>query len=164
MDTNGIIYLITDRDNLNEAFKKVRRNKGAAGVDAKDIEATRQYLKENKEKITREIQTGQYTPQPVKRVEISKGNGDTRKLGIPTVTDRVIQQAVVQILTPIIDPSFSEYSYGFRPNKSAHQAITQAQSYMDEGYKFVVDMDLEKFFDRVQHDNIIKFFHYNIEN
>ncbi|WP_374965264.1 group II intron reverse transcriptase/maturase [Lysinibacillus sp. RS5] len=155
MDTNGLIYLITDRDNLNEAFKKVRRNKGAAGVDAKDIEATRQYLKENKEKITRQIQTGQYTPQPVKRVEIPKGNGDTRKLGIPTVTDRVIQQAVVQILTPIIDPIFSDYSYGFRPNKSAHQAITQAQSYMDEGYKFVVDMDLEKFFDRVQHDKLM---------
>lgn len=155
MDTNGLIYLITDRDNLNEAFKKVRRNKGAAGVDAKDIEATRQYLKENKEKITRQIQTGQYTPQPVKRVEIPKGDGDTRKLGIPTVTDRVIQQAVVQILTPIIDPIFSDYSYGFRPNKSAHQAITQAQSYMDEGYKFVVDMDLEKFFDRVQHDKLM---------
>ena len=146
MDSNGLIYLITDRDNLNEAFKKVRRNKGVAGVDAKDIEATRQYLKENKEKITCQIQTGQYTPQPVRRVEIPKGNGDTRKLGIPTVTDRVIQQAVVQILTPIIDPIFSDYSYGFRPNKSAHQAITQAQSYMDEGYKFVVDVDLEKFF------------------
>ncbi|WP_374964162.1 group II intron reverse transcriptase/maturase [Lysinibacillus sp. RS5] len=155
MDSNGLIYLITDRDNLNEAFKKVRRNKGAAGVDAKDIEATRQYLKENKEKIIRQIQTGQYTPQPVRRVEIPKGNGNTRKLGIPTVTDRVIQQAVVQILTPIIDPIFSDYSYGFRPNKSAHQAIAQAQSYMDEGYKFVVDMDLEKFFDRVQHDKLM---------
>lgn len=155
MDSNGLIYLITDRDNLNEAFKKVRRNKGAAGVDAKDIEATRQYLKENKEKITRQIQTGQYTPQSVRRVEIPKGNGDTRKLGIPTVTDRVIQQAVVQILTPIIDPIFSDYSYGFRPNKSAHQAIAQAQSYMDEGYRFVVDMDLEKFFDRVQHDKLM---------
>lgn len=155
MDSNGLIYLITDRHNLNEAFKMVRRNKGAAGVDAKDIEATRQYLKENKEKIIRQIQTGQYTPQPVRRVEIPKGNGDTRKLGIPTVTDRVIQQAVVQILTPIIDPVFSDYSYGFRPNKSAHQAIAQAQSYMDEGYKFVVDMDLEKFFDRVQHDKLM---------
>ncbi|MFJ8462282.1 group II intron reverse transcriptase/maturase [Lysinibacillus xylanilyticus] len=155
MESNGLIYLITDRDNLNEAFKKVRRNKGAAGVDAKDIEATRQYLKENKEKIIRQIQTGQYTPQPVRRVEIPKGNGNTRKLGIPTVTDRVIQQAVVQILTPIIDPIFSDYSYGFRPNKSAHQAIAQAQSYMDEGYKFVVDMDLEKFFDRVQHDKLM---------
>ena len=155
MDSNGLIYLITDRDNLNEAFKKVRRNKGAAGVDAKDIEATRQYLKENKEKIIRQIQTGQYTPQPVRRVEIPKGNGNTRKLGIPTVTDRVIQQAVVQILTPIIDPIFSDYSYGFRPNKSAHQAIAKAQSYMDEGYKFVVDMDLEKFFDRVQHDKLM---------
>jgi len=155
MDSNGLIYLITDRDNLNEAFKKVRRNKGAAGVDAKDIEATRQYLKENREKIIRQIQTGQYTPQPVRRVEIPKGNGNTRKLGIPTVTDRVIQQAVVQILTPIIDPIFSDCSYGFRPNKSAHQAIAKAQSYMDEGYKFVVDMDLEKFFDRVQHDKLM---------
>ncbi|KGR75463.1 DNA polymerase, partial [Ureibacillus massiliensis 4400831 = CIP 108448 = CCUG 49529] len=87
--------------------------------------------------------------------EIPKGNGSTRKLGIPTVTDRVIQQATVQILTPIIDPIFSEHSYGFRPNRSAHQAIEKAQSYIDEGYRYVVDMDLEKFFDRVQHDKLM---------
>lgn len=155
MESNGLIYLITNRDNLNEAFKRVKRNKGAAGVDVKDIEATRQYLKENSHQIIEQLQTGRYTPQPVRRVEIPKGNGSTRKLGIPTVTDRVIQQAIVQILTPIIDPIFSENSYGFRPNRSAHQAIEKAQSYMDEGYRYVVDMDLEKFFDRVQHDKLM---------
>jgi len=155
MESNGLIYLITNRDNLNEAFKKVKRNKGAAGVDAKDIEATRQFLKENSHQIIEQLRTGRYTPQPVRRVEIPKGNGSTRKLGIPTVTDRVIQQAIVQILTPIIDPIFSEHSYGFRPNRSAHQAIEKAQSYMDEGYRYVVDMDLEKFFDRVQHDKLM---------
>ena len=155
MESNGLIYLITNRDNLNEAFKRVKRNKGAAGVDAKDIEATRQYLKENSHQIIEQLRTGRYTPQPVRRVEIPKGNGSTRKLGIPTVTDRVIQQAIVQILTPIIDPIFSEHSYGFRPNRSAHQAIEKAQSYMDEGYLYVVDMDLEKFFDRVQHDKLM---------
>ncbi|KGR78406.1 group II intron reverse transcriptase/maturase [Ureibacillus manganicus] len=155
MKSNGLIYLVTNRDNLNEAFKRVRRNKGAAGVDEKDIEATRQHLKENSQQLIEQIQSGRYTPQPVRRVEIPKGNGETRKLGIPTVTDRVIQQALVQILTPIIDPIFSKHSYGFRPNKSAHQAIAQAQSYIDEGYQYVVDMDLEKFFDRVQHDKLM---------
>jgi RNA-directed DNA polymerase len=155
MESNGLIYLITDRENLEEAFKRVRRNKGAAGVDAKDIEATHLYLEENRYQIIEQLRTGRYRPQPVRRVEIPKGNGETRKLGIPTVTDRVIQQAVVQILTPIIDPIFSEYSYGFRPKRSAHQAIKQAQSYMDEGYQYVVDMDLEKFFDRVQHDKLM---------
>lgn len=155
MESNGLIYLITDRDNLNEAFKRVRRNKGVAGVDEKDIEATRQYLKENSEKVIYQIRTGQYMPQPVRRVEIPKGNGKKRKLGIPTVTDRVIQQAVVQILSPLFDTIFSPYSYGFRPNRSAHQAIQQAQTYIAEGYQYVVDMDLEKFFDRVQHDKLM---------
>ncbi|MFC4408953.1 group II intron reverse transcriptase/maturase [Chungangia koreensis] len=155
MESNGLIYLITHRDNLNEAFKRVKRNKGAAGVDAKDIEATRQYLKEEGRTIIALIQTGKYKPSPVKRVEIPKGDGGKRKLGIPTVTDRVIQQAVVQILTPIFEQTFSEYSYGFRPNRSAHQAIEKARAYIDEGYHYVVDIDLEKFFDRVQHDKLM---------
>lgn len=151
----GLINVIINRDNLNEAFEKVRKNKGAAGVDAKDIEATRQYLKENNTQIIEMIKTGKYKPQPVRRVEIPKPDGGKRLLGIPTVTDRVIQQAVVQVLTPILDPMFSNYSYGFRPDKSAHQAIEQARSYIEEGYTFVVDIDLEKFFDRVQHDKLM---------
>jgi len=151
----GLINVILNRDNLNEAFEKVRKNKGAAGVDAKDIEATRQFLKENKVQLIEAIRTGKYKPQPVRRVEIPKPDGGKRLLGIPTVTDRVIQQAVVQVLSPILDPIFSEYSYGFRPNRNAHQAIRKAKSYIDEGYNFVVDIDLEKFFDRVQHDKLM---------
>lgn len=151
----GLINVILNRDNLNEAFEKVRKNKGAAGVDAKDIEATRQFLKENKVQLIEAIRTGKYKPQPVRRVEIPKPDGGKRLLGIPTVTDRVIQQAVVQVLSPILDPIFSEHSYGFRPNRSAHQAIEKAKSYIDEGYNFVVDIDLEKFFDRVQHDKLM---------
>lgn len=155
MESNGLIYLITHRDNLNEAFKRVKRNKGAAGVDAKDIEATRQYLKEEGSRIIKQIETGRFSPSPVRRVEIPKDNGGKRKLGIPTVTDRVIQQAVVQILTPIFEQTFSDYSFGFRPKRSAHQAIEKARTYIDEGYRFVVDIDLEKFFDKVQHDKLM---------
>ena len=155
MESNGLIYLITHRDNLNEAFKRVKRNKGAAGVDAKDIEATRQYLKEEGSRIIKLIETGRYSPSPVRRVEIPKDNGGKRKLGIPTVTDRVIQQAVVQILTPIFEQTFSDHSYGFRPQRSAQQAIEKARTYIDEGYRYVVDIDLEKFFDKVQHDKLM---------
>lgn len=140
---------------MNQAFQKVKRNKGAAGVDEKDIEATRLYLKEHGHEILRLIQDGKYKPQAVRRVEIPKPNGGKRKLGIPTVTDRVIQQAIIQVLTPIFEKQFSLYSYGFRPNKSAHQAIEQARKYIEEGYQYVVDMDLEKFFDKVQHDKLM---------
>ncbi|OXT14608.1 group II intron reverse transcriptase/maturase [Bacillus sp. OG2] len=146
---------IVDTENLDLAFKKVKRNKGAAGVDEKDIEATRLYLRENGQEIIQLIREGKYKPQPVRRVEIPKANGGKRQLGIPTVTDRVIQQAMVQRLTPIFERQFSHFSYGFRPNKSAHQAIEQARQYIEEGYNFVVDMDLEKFFDRVQHDKLM---------
>ncbi|AGX02475.1 RNA-directed DNA polymerase [Bacillus infantis NRRL B-14911] len=150
-----LIDRIVDTENLDLAFKKVKRNKGAAGVDEKDIEATRLYLRENGQEIIQLIREGKYKPQPVRRVEIPKANGGKRQLGIPTVTDRVIQQAVVQRLTPIFERQFSHFSYGFRPNKSAHQAIEQARQYIEEGYNFVVDMDLEKFFDRVQHDKLM---------
>ena len=150
-----LIDRIVDTENLNLAFKKVKRNKGAAGVDEKDIVATRLYLQEHGHKIIQLIREGKYKPQPVRRVEIPKPNGGKRKLGIPTVTDRVIQQAIVQKLSPIFERQFSEFSYGFRPNKSAHQAIEQARQYIEEGYKFVVDLDLEKFFDRVQHDKLM---------
>ena len=152
---NELIRRITSRDNLNQAFKKVKRNKGAAGVDEKDIEATRLYLKEHGNEIIRLIQDGKYKPQPVRKVEIPKPNGGKRRLGIPTVADRIIQQATIQVLTPIFDRKFSRYSYGFRPNKSAHQAIEQARLYIQEGYQYVVDMDLEKFFDKVNHDKLM---------
>lgn len=150
-----LIDRITSRGNLNHAFQKVRRNKGAAGVDEKDIEATRLYLKENGKEIIRLIREGKYKPQPVRRVEIPKPNGGKRKLGIPTVTDRVIQQAIVNILTPLFERQFSSFSYGFRPRKSAHQAIEQARQFIEEGYQYVVDMDLEKFFDKVHHDKLM---------
>jgi RNA-directed DNA polymerase len=150
-----LIDRIVDTENLNLAFKKVKRNKGAAGVDEKDIVATRLYLQEHGHEIIQLIREGKYKPQPVRRVEIPKPNGGKRKLGIPTVTDRVIQQAMVQKLSPIFERQFSEFSYGFRPNKSAHQAIEQARQYIEEGYEFVVDLDLEKFFDRVQHDKLM---------
>lgn len=152
---NELINKITSRDNLNLAFQKVKRNKGAAGVDEKDIEATRLYLKEQGTEIIELIKEGKYKPQAVRRVEIPKPDGGKRKLGIPTVTDRVIQQAIVQVLTPIFEKQFSPYSYGFRPNKSAHQAIEQAREYIQDGYSYVVDIDLEKFFDRVQHDKLM---------
>lgn len=155
MESNGLIHLITDRDNLNEAFKRVQRNKGAAGVDAKDVEATRQHLKAEGLRIIEQIEAGKYKPSPVRRVEIPKDKGGKRKLGIPTVTDRVIQQAIVQVLTPIFEETFSDYSYGFRPKRSAHQAIEQARTYIEEGYHYVVDIDLEKFFDKVQHDKLM---------
>ena len=159
-----LIKRITNRENLNRAFQKVKRNKGAAGVDAKDIEATRLYLKEHGQEIIGLIQDGMYKPKAVRRVEIPKPNGGKRMLGIPTVTDRVIQQAMIQVLTPIFEKQFSPFSYGFRPNKSAHQAIEQARQYIDEGYHYVVDMDLEKFFDKVQHDKLMSLIAITIED
>jgi RNA-directed DNA polymerase len=156
MESNmSLIEKIIESDNLNKAFKKVKENKGAAGVDGKDIEATRRYLREEGQMVIQLIQEGKYKPQAVRRVEIPKPSGGKRKLGIPTVTDRVIQQAIVQKLTPIFEKQFSPFSFGFRPNKSAHQAIEQAKQYIEEGYNFVVDIDLEKFFDRVQHDKLM---------
>ena len=150
-----LIEQITERGNLNKAFKRVKRNKGAAGVDGKDIEATHLYLKEEGQMLINLIREGKYKPKPVRRVEIPKPAGGKRKLGIPTVTDRVIQQAIVQKLNPIFEEQFSPYSYGFRPNRSAHQAIEQARQYIEDGHNFVVDIDLEKFFDRVNHDKLM---------
>ncbi|MED1608041.1 group II intron reverse transcriptase/maturase [Cytobacillus kochii] len=165
METNdNLIRRIISPDNLNLAFVKVKRNKGAAGVDAKDIEATRLHLKEQGQEIIRLIQDGKYKPQPVRRVEIPKPDGGKRKLGIPTVADRVIQQAMVQVLTPIFDRLFNPNSYGFRPNKSAHQAIEQARTYIEDGYQFVVDIDLEKFFDKVHHDKLMSLISKTIED
>lgn len=140
------------RENLVKAWKRVKANKGSAGVDGLTIEQTIEHLKTHWPRIRQELLDGKYRPQAVRRVEIPKPAGGVRELGIPTVTDRLIQQALLQVLQPLIDPTFSEFSYGFRPGRSAHDAVLQAQRYAQDGFRVVVDVDLEKFFDRVNHD------------
>ncbi len=140
------------RENMVQAWKHVKANKGSAGVDRLTVEQTTEHLRAHWPRIREEIFNGRYRPQAVRRVEIPKPGEGTRELGIPTVVDRLIQQALLQILQPLIDPTFSEYSYGFRPGRSAHDAVLKAQRYVQEGYRVVVDIDLEKFFDRVNHD------------
>jgi RNA-directed DNA polymerase len=147
-----LMELVVERDNLARALKRVRRNKGSPGVDGMEVDGLLPYLRERWEQIRESLLTGGYQPQPVLRVEIPKSGGGVRMLGIPTVLDRFIQQAVLQVLQPIVDPTFSEHSYGFRPGRSAHQAVRAAQKYVQEGRRWVVDVDLEKFFDRVNHD------------
>lgn len=138
--------------NMAKAWKRVKANRGSAGVDGLTIAETAEFLRFHWPRIREELQTGRYRPAPVRRVQIPKPGGGVRELGIPTVTDRLIQQALLQILQPRIDPSFSESSYGFRPGRRAHNAVLQAQRYVQDGYRVVVDVDLEKFFDRVNHD------------
>ena len=146
---------VCDRKNLEMAWKRVRGNKGSPGVDGLTIEDAADYLREHWPTIRAQLLNGTYQPQPVKRVEIPKPGGGVRKLGIPCVVDRLIQQALLQVLQEQWDPTFSEHSYGFRPGRSAHQAVAQAQRYVAEGYAYVVDIDLEKFFDRVHHDRLM---------
>jgi len=143
---------VCDRKNLEIAWSRVRANKGSPGVDGMTIDETANYLREHWLAIRGQLLDGAYRPQPVKRVEIPKPDGGVRKLGVPCVVDRLIQQAVLQVLQKRWDPTFSAHSYGFRPGRSAHQAVAQAQAYIAEGYGFVVDIDLEQFFDRVNHD------------
>lgn len=144
---------VCSRENMLEAYKRVKRNKGSPGVDDMTVDEMLDYLKEHWEGIKQKLLLGTYRPHPVRLVEIPKPNGGgVRELGIPTVIDRLIQQAILQVLQKDWDPTFSKYSYGFRPGRSAHEAIRQAQEYIREGYEYVVDMDLEKFFDRVNHD------------
>jgi RNA-directed DNA polymerase len=146
---------IFSRGNLFAALARVEANGGAPGVDGLTVEALRPYLKAHWLEIRAALDAERYRPQPVRRVEIPKPDGGVRLLGIPTVVDRLIQQAVAQVLTPLFDPQFSEHSYGFRPKRSAHQAIEAAQAYLEEGYDWVVDIDLEQFFDRVNHDALM---------
>jgi RNA-directed DNA polymerase len=143
---------VCERENLEGAWHRVRSNQGSPGVDGRTIDETRDYLREHWPSIREQLLKGTYKPQPVRRVEIAKPDGGVRKLGIPTVLDRLIQQAILQVLQGRWDPTFSEHSYGFRPGRSAHQAVAQAQSFVAEGLEWVVDIDLEKFFDRVNHD------------
>jgi len=147
-----LIEEVIDRDNLFKALKRVKANGGAAGADGMTVGQLPDYLRENWPRIREELKAGTYQPQPVRRVEIPKPDGGTRKLGIPAAVDRLIQQAVLQVLQPRWDPSFSDNSFGFRPGRSAHQAVAKAQSFIQEGFRWVVDLDLEKFFDRVNHD------------
>lgn len=149
---DDLLTQVISRENMAAAWKRVKANKGSAGVDGLTIEETKEYLKTQWSRIRLELQNGTYRPQAVRRVEIPKPSGGVRELGIPTVLDRLIQQALLQVLQPLIDPTFSEFSYGFRPGRSAHDAVLQAQRYAQEGYRVVVDVDLEKFFDRVNHD------------
>lgn len=147
---------ILSRENMNAAYKRVKSNHGAGGVDGMSVDELYDYLKDHGEEIRQAILDGKYRPNPVRRVEIPKENGKKRPLGIPTAVDRVIQQAIAQILTPIYEPKFVETSYGFRPNRSAHDALKKCQEYINDGYIYVVDMDLEKFFDTVNQSKLIQ--------
>lgn len=153
---NGLLEEILSASNLNRAYKQVKKNKGAHGVDGVEVEYLLQYLKDNGEELRKSILDGKYRPNPVRRVEIPKDNGKMRKLGIPTVVDRLVQQAIAQILSPIFEPQFVETSYGFRPKRSAHDALRKCQEYANQGYTYVVDMDLERFFDTVNQTKMVE--------
>lgn len=147
---------VLSRENLIHALRRVERNKGSHGVDGMPVQNLRRHVMEHWFNLREEIQEGTYQPQPVRRVEIPKSSGGKRKLGIPTVIDRFIQQAIAQILTQEYDPTFSQHSYGFRPNRRGHDAVRKARKYISQGYRWVVDMDLEKFFDKVNHDRLMR--------
>jgi len=154
--TEGLLEQILNRDNLNLAYKQVKKNKGAGGIDGMQVDELLPYLKENKNELVKSLRDGKYRPKPVRRVEIPKENGKTRKLGIPIVVDRLIQQAICQVLSPIFEKQFSDNSFGFRPKRSAHDALKRCQTNITEGYRYVVDMDLEKYFDTVNQSKLIQ--------
>lgn len=151
-----LIDEVLSKDNLNQAYLQVTRNKGASGIDDMTCEEVKDYLKVHGNELISQIKSREYKPLPVRRVEIPKPNGVVRKLGIPTVIDRIIQQALVQKLTPIFEPTFSEYSYGFRPNRRCQNAIDRALELLNQGYEWIIDLDLEKFFDNVPQDKLIR--------
>jgi RNA-directed DNA polymerase len=153
--TNRLMEEVCERENLKDALRRVKANKGSAGIDRMTVDGIADYLKQHWPAIREHLLSGTYQPKPVRRVEIPKPDGGVRKLGIPTVLDRFIQQAVMQVLQRQWDPTFSDHSYGFRPGRSAHQAVAQAQRYIAEGHSWCVDLDLEKFFDRVNHDKLM---------
>jgi group II intron reverse transcriptase/maturase len=152
----SLLEQILSQENLNKAYKRVKKNKGTHGVDGMEVEHLLQHLKDNGEALRQSILDGKYRPKPVRRVEIPKDTGQKRQLGIPTVVDRVVQQAIQQVLSDLYEPTFSETSYGFRPKRSAHDALKKCQEYANEGYTYVVDMDLEKFFDTVSQSKMIE--------
>ena len=154
--TEGLLEQILTDENLERAYRQVKKNKGAGGIDGMQVDELLPYLRENQKKLVQTLRDGKYHPRPVRRVEIPKENGKTRKLGIPTVVDRLIQQAICQVLTPIYEQQFSDNSYGFRPKRSAHDALKKCQTNITEGYRYVVDMDLEKYFDTVNQSRLIQ--------
>src|SRR5439155_25176651 len=153
--TKRLMEEVCERENLKAALQRVKTNKGSPGVDGMTVIGIKDYLKQHWPSIREQLLRGTYQPKPVRRVEIAKPDGGVRKLGIPTVLDRMIQQAVMQVLQRRWDPTFSEHSHGFRPKRSAHQAVAKAQQYIAAGQRWVVDLDLEKFFDRVNHDKLM---------
>jgi len=163
--SNDLLEQVLNSENLQAAWKRVRANKGAAGIDGMTVDEFPTWVKAgNWIKVTTELETGQYSPSPVRRVEIDKPDGGKRQLGIPTITDRVIQQAIAQVLTPIIDPDFSNNSFGFRPNRNGQQAVKQVQGIIKTGRRFAVDVDLSKFFDRVNHDLLMTHLGYKVKD
>ena len=154
-----LLEKILDKKNMNEAYKKVCANKGAGGVDGMELEELDGYIRKNWDNIREQIRERSYNPQPVRRVEIPKPNGSKRKLGIPTVMDRVIQQGIAQVISPMCEPLFSDRSYGFRPNRSCEMAIKDMLIFLNEGYEWIVDIDLEKFFDNVPQDKLMSLVH-----
>lgn len=161
---HNLLECVLARSNLLQAWKRVRANKGAAGVDGMTLDAFPNWLKAHWPRFAVELAAGQYQPAPVRRVEIAKHEGGTRLLGIPTVLDRVIQQAIAQVLTPIFDPGFSTHSYGFRPGRNGQQAVKQVQQHIKQGRKIAVDVDLSKFFDRVDHDLLMTHVGYKVQD
>jgi len=151
----SLLEKVLHKDSLNAAYKRVKQNGGAAGIDGMTVDEMLPYLKAHKEELLASIRSGRYKPQPVRRVEIPKPDGGVRLLGVPTVIDRMIQQALVQVLQPIFEPTFSDSSFGFRPKRNAQQAMKRAKEYYEQGYKRVVDIDLAKYFDTVNHDLLI---------
>ena len=158
MDTSSLMEQVLSSENLKAAYLQVVRSKGAAGVDGMTVEELGAYLSENGESIREQLRTRKYKPQPVRRVEIPKPDGGVRDLGVPTVVDRFVQQAVAQVLTPIFEEQFHEHSYGFRPNRCAQQAVLKALEMMNDGHDWIVDIDLAKFFDTVDHDKLMTIF------
>ena len=158
MNKSSLMEQILSKENLKAAYLQVVRNKGAAGVDGMTVEELGEYLLENGENIKEQLRRKKYRPQPVRRVEIPKPEGGVRKLGVPTVVDRFVQQAVAQVLTPIFEEQFHNHSYGFRPGRCAQQAVLKALEMMNDGHSWIVDMDLAKFFDTVNHDKLMTIF------
>ncbi len=163
-DGADLLEKILNRGNLNKAYKRVKANKGASGIDGMTVDEALPWLKEHGEELLESIRNGKYKPSPVRRVEIPKDNGGIRQLGIPTVIDRIVQQAIAQVLIPIYEPKCSEGSYGYRPNRSAKDAICKVKEYADEGYRYAVCLDLSKYFDTLNHELLMNMLRQDVQD